>query len=191
MTENVSAGNCTGPYATESLAVKAGLVRIATMLRPGPNKIALIVFTDSQGLITAMQKGPVRQRDAQLAAIWNSLYTIHQKGVKRVTFHWIPAHCGVLRNESAGTAALQALNMFGPITQRRVPVRYQNIVTYYKEKNKNHYLSSLQLAQSTRSKLTTLPANLRHDNTLGRRSQTKLAQLRTGVCNTMGWCYTN
>ena len=58
-TEKAPAGNCTDPYATESLAVKAGLTRITKMRRPGPNKKELIVFTDSQGLTTALQKGPL------------------------------------------------------------------------------------------------------------------------------------
>ena len=143
------------------------------MCRPGPNKKVLIVFTDSQGLITALQKEPVRQRDTQLASIWKSLYILHQNGIKRVIFQWIPSHCGVLRNENADTAARRAINTFGPITKRRVPVRYQN----YKEKNRAHYLSALQAEPSTRCTLTTAPANLSYDNSLGRRRQTKLAQL--------------
>jgi len=144
----------------------------------------LIVFTDSQGLITALQKGSVRQRDTQLASIWKSLYNLHQNG-KRVIFQWIPSHCSVPRNADA--AARQALNTFGTITQRRVPVRHHNIVSYYKEKKKAYYLSALQTESSTRSTLTTAPANLSYDNSLGRHWQAKLAQLRTGVCNTMGW----
>ena len=49
--------------------MNAGLVKITTMRRPEPNKKVIIVYTDSQGLITALQKGPVRQRDTQLASI--------------------------------------------------------------------------------------------------------------------------
>ena len=49
------------------------------MCRPGPNKKVIIVYTDSQGLITVLQKGPVRQRDAQLASIWKSIYVLHRK----------------------------------------------------------------------------------------------------------------
>ena len=150
-TEKAPAGDCIDPYATESLAVKVGLARITKMRRPGPNKKVLIVYMDSQGLIAALQKGPVRQRDTQLASICKSLYIRPQNGVKRVIFQWIPAHCGVSRNESTDAAARQALHTFGSITQRRVPVRYQNIVSYYKEENKVYYLSVLQSAQNTRS----------------------------------------
>jgi len=98
-TEKTPAGNCTDPYATKSLAVKVSLAKITNMRRPGPNKTALIVYTDSQKLITALQKGPVRQRVAQLASIWKSIYTLHQQGIKKVTFQWIPAHFGVPRNK--------------------------------------------------------------------------------------------
>ena len=101
MDEKVTAGNCTDPYATETLAVKADLTRITKMRRPGPNKKVLIVFTDSQGLITALQKGLVSQHDSQLASIWKSLYIFHQNGVKRVIFQWIRSHCGVPRNAPA------------------------------------------------------------------------------------------
>ena len=156
------------------------------MRRPGLINKVIIVYTDSQGLITALEKRPVRQRDAQLAAIWKSLYILHESGVKRI-FQWIPAHCGVSRNERADAAAREALNSYSTNIQRRVPVRYQNIVAYYKEKNKAYYQAALQTNHITRSTLTTAPANLSQDNTLGRRRQVKLAQLRTGVSNSMGW----
>ena len=176
------AGNCTDPFATESLAVKVGLAKITTMRRPGPNKKVIIVYTDSQELTTALQNGQVRQRDAQLAATWKSIYVLYQNGAKRVVFQWISSHCGIPRNESADAAARQALATYGRITQRK---GYQNIVSYYKEKNKAQYLSELQRKPNTRSELTTAPANLNNDNTLSRRRQAKLAQLRTGICNTM------
>ena len=83
--------------------------------------------------------------------------------------------------------ARQALDLYGSLTQRKVPVRYPNIVSYYKEKGKAHYLSMLQTQQTFRSSITTAPANLKYDNALGRRTQVKLAQLRSGVCNTMGF----
>ena len=154
---------------------------------PGPTNKVIIVYTDSQGLITALEKGPVRQRDAHLATIWKSLYLLYELGVKRVVFQWIPSHCGIPRNENADAAAREALTSYGTNTQRRVPVRYQNIVSYYREKNKAHYQTALQTNHSIRSALTTAPANLSQGNTLGRRSQVKLAQLRTGVSNSMGW----
>ena len=144
------------------------------------------MYTDSQALITALQTGPVRQRDTQLAAIWELVYALYRNGAKRVAFQWIPSHCGIPRNESADAAARQALTTYGSITQRKVPVRYQNVVAYYKERNKAHYLSELQRQPATRSILTTAPANLKNDNTLGRRRQVQAALLRTGICNTMG-----
>ena len=147
----------------------------------------IVVFADNQGLITALQSGPISQRDAQIAAIWESVYALYRNGAKLVAFQWIPSHCGIPRNESADAVARQAITTYGSITQRKIPVRYQNIVSYYKERNKAHYLSELQRKQTTRSKLTITPANLKKDNTLGRRPQVKMAQLRTGVCNTMGY----
>ena len=151
------------------------------------NKQVIVVYTDSQGLVTALQSGPIRQRDTQIAAIWKSIYSLYQSGAKRVTFQWIPSHCGIPRNMRVDTAARQALVQYGSMTQRKVPVRYQNIVSYYKEKNKAHYLPVLQRQQTFRSTITTAPANLKRDNNLGRRAQVKLAQLRSGVCNTMGY----
>jgi ribonuclease HI len=186
-TECAPAGNCTDSFATESLAVKTGLDRIARMRRPGVNNQVIVVYTDCQGLITALQSGPIRQRDAQMAAIWRSVYSIYNNGAKRISFQWIPAHCGVPRNVRVDATARQALAQFGSMTQRKVPVRYQNLVSYYKEKGKAHYLSALQQLHPFRASITTAPANLKSDNALGRRNQVKLAQLRSGVCNTMGF----
>ena len=103
-----------------------------------------------------------------------------------MVFQWIPSHCDIRRNENTDAVARQALNTYSTTTQRKVPVRYQNIVSYYKERNKAHYLSALQRKPNTRSALTTVPANLSKDNSLCRRRQAKLAQLRTGISNTMG-----
>lgn len=100
-TEKAPAGNCTDSFATETLSVKAGLIRITKTRRHGPNKKVIIIYTDSQGLITALQKGPVRQRDAQLAFIWKSLYILCQNGVERVIFQWVPSYCDVSRNSSS------------------------------------------------------------------------------------------
>ena len=58
-TQKAPAGNCTDPFAAESLAVLEGLIRITTMRVPGPTNKVIIVYTDSQGLITALEKGPV------------------------------------------------------------------------------------------------------------------------------------
>ncbi len=112
---------------------------------------------------------------------------MYHNGAKRISFQWIPSHCGVPRNVRVDAVAGQALTQYGSMTQRKVLVRYQNIVSFYKEKNKAHYLSVLQRQQPFRSSITTAPANLKSDNTLGRRAQIKLAQLRSGVCNTMGY----
>jgi len=186
-TECAPAGNCTDSFATESLAVLIGLAKIAKMRRPGVNKQVIVVYTDSLALVTALQSGPIRQRDVQIAAIWRSVYTIYHNGAKRISFQWIPSHCGVPRNVRVDAAAGQALTQYGSMTQRKVPVRYQNIVSYYKEKSKAYYLSVLQRQQPFRASITTAPANLKNDNALGRRAQAKLAQLRSGVCNTMGY----
>ena len=143
------------------------------MRRPGPTNKVIIMYTDSQGLITALEKGPVRQRDAQLAAIWKSLYLLYELGVKRVVFQWIPSHCGIPRNENADAAAREALNSYSTNTQRRVPVRYQNIVSYYKEKN------VLPGCTTNKPQYPLNSNNLSQDNTVGRRRQVKLGQLRT------------
>jgi len=50
------------------------------------------------------------------------------------------------------------------------------------EKNKAQYQTAQQTNLNFRSTLTTAPANISR-----RRSQLKLAQLRTGVSNSMGW----
>ena len=123
-TECAPAGNCTDPFATESLAVKTGLDKLVSMRRPNVNKKVIIIYTDSQALITALQTGPVRQRDTQLAAIWESVYALYRNGAKRVAFQWIPSHCGIPRNESADIVARQALTEYGSNTQKKVPVRY-------------------------------------------------------------------
>ena len=85
-TQTAPAGNYTDPFAAESLAVKEGLNRITLMRRSGTNGKVIVVYMDSQGLITALEKGPIRQRDAQLSAIWKLLYLLYELDVKRVVF---------------------------------------------------------------------------------------------------------
>ena len=88
----------------------------------------------------ALEKGPVRQRDAAQLAIWKSLYILqHESGVKRIVFQWIPAYYPETRDEQTRQ----------PGRHSTLTVRYQNIVAYYKEKSKAYHQAALQTNHNT------------------------------------------
>ena len=72
----------------------------------------------------ALEKGPVRQRDAAQLAIWKSLYILqHESGVKRIVFQWIPAYYPETRDEQTrqpgrhSTLTVPILNSYSEIPE--------------------------------------------------------------------------
>ena len=60
----------------------------------------LVVYTDCQSLVQALEQGPLSQKNIRVARIWKLIYQLVNGGyVTRIVFQWVPSHFGVIRNE--------------------------------------------------------------------------------------------
>ena len=174
------------PFTAECLAMKTGLRKLAKQLHPAPLYKRLLIATDCLSLVLALEKGPVNQKDPLLAHIWSSLYKLFGRGIARIAIQWVPAHCGITRNEFADASQDAIIELQG-LRHAQSGMLYSTTVSYYKAPNRLHNHNPLTAEQTDRSKITSNRANLRIEDKFTRAQQSTLAQLRTGTCNSMGW----
>ena len=60
------AGDGVHSSTAESIALKAGLLKLTKQLRPAPTDKCLIIATDCLSLVLALEKGPIKQKDPTL-----------------------------------------------------------------------------------------------------------------------------
>ena len=167
--------------------MKSGLRKLAKQLRPNPMNKRLLIATDCLSLVLALEKGPINQKNPTLAHIWSSIYKLFDRGIARIAIQWVPAHCGIRRNEFADARTKTLLTSCKASDMRKVPMLYSTAVSYYKAQNRMYHHNRLIAVQTDRSQITSDRANLRAENNLTRAQQSTLAQLRTGTCPSMGW----
>ena len=121
-------GNGVHSITAESIALKAGLLKLTKQLRPAPTDKRLIIATDCLSLVLALEKGRIKQKDPTLAHIWSSLYILFDRGIARIAIQWVPSHCGIQRNEFADARAKTLLSNCSALNMRRVPMLYSTAV---------------------------------------------------------------
>ena len=74
------------------------------------SKLRILLCTDSQSSITAIQAGPLGANNVILSSIWKLLLLItNDHPLSTVTFQFVFSHCGLVRNENTDEAANVAL----------------------------------------------------------------------------------
>lgn len=96
-------GPIASSYRAELIALRNGLLRLVLPLVKSKDKRTdaptLLIVMDNQGCMTALEKGPLRQKWACTHEIWDLLQTITSFGW-RVHFQFVYSHCGVAENEA-------------------------------------------------------------------------------------------
>jgi hypothetical protein len=74
---------------------------------------SLFVASDSESIISAVGKVPLRQTNALNADLWKTLlHLVNVKGLTQVVIQYVAAHCGVSGNERADVLANEALQKY-------------------------------------------------------------------------------
>jgi hypothetical protein len=106
-------------YTSELIAINKALQATLAL-----NKPTATIFTDSLSSIQAIQQQNMAHNQIILTEIFQHNKQIIDKGNK-VTLVWVPAHVGIYGNESADTAAKQALKHTTKDT--KLPLNYNEI----------------------------------------------------------------
>jgi hypothetical protein len=108
----VAAGwNCF-PFHADCVPLHAGLQHLYTVIVThrvpvaGLNGEVLLLCTDSQSLVQALQSGSLAQREPLFGAVWEKLvWLVATVGMRRVLVQWVPGHVGFPRMAAVDTYA--------------------------------------------------------------------------------------
>ena len=122
-----------------------------------------VVLTDSKAALQSLSSD---SPDRDIQRLLQDLHSLPSKC--KLTFQWIPAHCGIAGNEEADKLAKSGSEKAQP----NPPTTYKEAKTLLKNKRKSEW------------RRTTGNYNPKHDpiNNLKRSDQTAIFRLRTGHC---------
>jgi hypothetical protein len=101
----------------EALTIERAITHLVNAVRMNPEMYQnqrILIVSDSQSSIAALEKGPIAQTEEMLNGTWRKLIEIANSHVY-VHFQFVYAHCGVKLNEEVDQAATSArLNLPTP-----------------------------------------------------------------------------
>jgi hypothetical protein len=148
---------------------------------------SLLICTDSQSAIAALESGPIRQDTVLFVELWRLLlFLVRSRGVSKVTVQFVASHCGVQKNERVDEFADQMLEECKerqneasiPLSTTRAWIK-TGLTRLWKE---GIDMTRFRAAAVAGKKPTTLKQYAEMD----RRDAVVLAQLRTGQSRLMG-----
>lgn len=163
-------------YRTESVALTNGLEQC---LQRNIANTTLMIATDSQSLLKALETGPITQRGYLETLIWAQLLRLATKGVD-IQLIFVYGHCGTARNEHADREADAA------VKDHSAPI-CTVWLTDFLAATLTHLKSLVAPKNSTRvSVCGTRRTKLDQTSKRPRNEQVLLAQLRTDECPLLG-----
>jgi len=160
---------------------------------------ATVLFvTDSKSKVDALAQGPLAKHiDRQNADTWRILLNL-EKRVNKIVVQWIPAHCGVERNEAVDKYATSEFKRLKD-QQHNGEISYASIKSVIAQRLKSHWLDEVKLlAKKAKSGLHHRAyvyknpdtfTDLKITSSLKRADASFIAQLRVGHCRSIGAFY--
>jgi Reverse transcriptase (RNA-dependent DNA polymerase)/Endonuclease-reverse transcriptase len=189
----VAAGlNCFA-YHAECVAFHAGLQCLYNEIVTGRVPEAslrgkvLLLCTDSQSLVQALQSGPLAQREPLLGAVWEKLvWLVSTVGVGRILVQWVPGHVELPRMAAVDAFAKAQHGIRARDREHEgAPAPFSGVRVALQRSLRQRWD-----AQTTSDRWQALMgdgrANLRLSGLLSRADETFLAQIQTGMCRSFG-----
>ncbi|RNF20342.1 L1Tc protein [Trypanosoma conorhini] len=123
---SINCGACPCSYRAESCALLLALERLIAPRIQQRTK-TLLVVTDSQSLLAALNKGPLSQSDWVEDQIWRRLLTLTRAGWS-VHLQFCYGHCGVPANELADQYATQTMATGLYTEDRTAPLWHKDLL---------------------------------------------------------------
>ena len=151
--------------------------------------MSVLLCTDSLSQVEALSQGPLLQTTVHNGAIWVSLLQLlDMKGVTKIVFQWVPAHCGLRRNEAVDQYVGRAAATVSA-AQAQAPIPLAAVKATLKSTLRNAWRADL----SSHPPLSTHPFPIKPDirviSGMARADSTLLLQVRSGACSEMGQLY--
>ena len=157
-------------YTSELMAIKCALMKI---IKLQPQNIA--IFTDSLSAAVSLQEGFSKTRQDILQEILLALDILMNKGFD-ITIIWIPAHVGLIHNETADKLAKIALNHRAP--QFNLKLAPREFIGLGKRKLKEQFIKEWQDTKTPFSEICPIPIRKAKQHTNNRRFDKIFTRLR-------------
>jgi ribonuclease HI len=184
----VACGRFACPYTCEAHAMRSGLQatlqHLRRLRRHTRRRKRLLICTDSQSLIQALNAGQIRQQNAVVAEITQMFIEIARLGVS-VTVQHVYSHCGLPRNDAVDALAKRAARI---PDQMSPAVWHSDFVAATARLVDKQRHDKYVAAASDRAQVlgTATASRFSGSDTLSRAESTLLAQLRTNECPRLG-----
>lgn len=148
---------------------------------------SILICSDSKSVITALERGPLSQRERLLSKVWGLLtQLLEERGVRRIVFQFVYAHCGVVRNEAADLLVEEALKKYRTVDQRNAAIPLQAVKAMVKWECKNEWKNNRDPSRHRFLVCNNAFTDLKLSGTFPRDQEIAAAQLRTGESMLMG-----
>ena len=185
------AGFLSSSYQAEGIALQCGLSKIIGMKSIIKVRKDLMVCTDSQSNVAALQAGPLRQTNKLQSDVWSQLIDlIEAYGITRIVIQYVASHCGVSKNEAVDRLVDTALKKYCETKlgndHKKAPIPLAAIKATAKQSLVNKYKSGLAMNSSHSTICNNKMSDLQLSSTLDRGDEVKLHRLRVGESLMMG-----
>ncbi|PWU89319.1 putative trans-sialidase [Trypanosoma cruzi] len=140
--DSINCGARPCSYRTESRALLLALEKLM-IPRIRHRRKTLLVVTDSQSLLAALNKGPLSQTDWTEDQIWQRLLTLTCAGLS-VHLQFCYGHCGVHANELADQYATQTMESGQYTEQGIAPLWHTDLLTCFTTQLTNKWRSTIR-----------------------------------------------
>ena len=186
-----AAGFLPSSYRAEGTGILCSLQFLITDIHTAHNlrEKSILLCTDSHSQVDALSKGPLLQTNAQNGAMWVALLELLDVvGVAKIVVQWVPAHCGLRRNEKVdayvGYAAAEV-----SAQQAGAPIPLAAVKATLKTTLRNAWRDEIASHPPLSNHSFPKKADIRAISRLERADATLILQLRTGVCSDVGHYY--
>ena len=186
-------------YRCEGIGVGAGLKAVKTLHLAGRqgtrplHRKSILICSDSQSVIRALEKGPLSQDNDVTSGIWATLLELldDKIGVSRVVFQWVPGHSFLPKNVSIDNFAKSQQERLKRY-QDEVPISFEGIKSWATYQAHQRWISSPGSDSRVRL-IGPWKTSQSLSAGLSRANETLLSQIRTGQCRLAGplWRHLN
>jgi hypothetical protein len=184
MSKCVGSTNHLNAYIGNLIAIKYAVDLVSNCRTSlAPTKLAIRIFSDSQSALKALLN-PFRQSGQELIRdIHNIVTPIQQEGLK-VSFHWLPAHAAIQRNQVANAEAKALTRPDAPEPPPSIFKAKTAISSHSLRKLPNNRLHRPDVGRFTKAIDLALPGPHTRDlyDPLSCKDAAILSQLRTSHC---------
>ena len=181
------AGNLCSSFRAELTAIDSALTILWTRYKDLLHRERnLAVFSDSEAVLSALSKGPLRQSSILASIVWKKLLELVKYMGGCIIFQFVFSHCGLERNEAVDKLATAQMKT---VHSRSAPISFMSVKAAVRSRLRRLWRDSLNVAghhyQSTH-RCAIMGTDPTDTKDLDRKKACLYRQLLVGECHKVG-----